>query len=49
MVQTGRENYKDKTPIEKPDVICQYNNFMGGVDLNDQLLGYSPFSRRTLK
>ena len=35
--------------IRKPVVIERYNEFMGGVDLTDQLLSYYGFSHRTLK
>ena len=35
--------------VRKPMVIEQYNEFMGGVDHNDQLLSDYGFSHRTLK
>ena len=35
--------------IMKPEVIYEYNTYMGGVDKSDQLLSYYPFTHRTLK
>ena len=48
-VNTGRKHWQTKKPISKPEIVHIYNKFMGGVDLNDQLLKYSAFSRRSLK
>ena len=45
-VNTDRKHWQTKEPISKPETI---NKFMGGVDLNDQLLKYSAFSRHSLK
>ena len=33
----------------KPELICEYNKYMGGVDHNDQLLVYFAIGRKTLK
>ena len=35
--------------VRKPDVVEEYNRFMGGVDRSDQLLSYYGFSHRTVK
>ena len=35
--------------VHKPLVVERYNEFMGGVDMGDQLLSYYGFSHRTLK
>lgn len=34
---------------EKPVPIIQYNKFMGGIDLRDQLMSYYPVIRKTLR
>ena len=33
----------------KPELICEYNKYMGGVDHNDQLLVYFAIRQRILK
>ena len=33
----------------KPKLICEYNQHMGGVDYNDQLLVYFVLGRTTMK
>ena len=33
----------------KPELISDYNKFMGGVDDNDQLLAYFAVGRKTMK
>lgn len=48
-VAIGKKHWKTKEEITKPELMHQYNKYMGGVDLNDQLLKYSAYSRRTLK
>ena len=41
--QGGRE------VVEKPEAIVEYNKYMGGVDLGDQLLTYYGYPHRTVK
>lgn len=48
-VWTGKRNYKDNTPIYKPEVIVDYTNKMGGVDMSDQLMNYYNFLRKSIK
>ena len=48
-VNTGRKHWQTKEPISKPEIVHVYNKFMGGIDLNDQLLKYSAFSLCSLK
>ena len=48
-VDTGKIDRKTNKPIKKPLLMTKYNQFMGGVDANDQLLKYSHFSKRTIK
>ena len=38
----------DELP-HKPELISDYNKFMGGVDDNDQLLAYFAVGRKTMK
>ena len=45
----GRKHWKTKEEITRPEIMHNYNKYMGGVDLNDQLLQYSAYSQRTLK
>ena len=41
---------RDKVPIPCPSAVCDYNRFMGGVDLADQQLAYySLTQRKTIK
>ncbi len=49
LVNTGKLHRQTKEAIVKPDVMNEYNKFMGGVDLNDQLAKYSAFNRRSCK
>ena len=35
--------------VQKPQAIMEYNKYMGGVDLADQLLSYYGFGHRTVK
>ena len=35
--------------VQKPQAIVEYNKYMGGVDLADQLLSYYGFGHRTVK
>ncbi|KAK6166969.1 hypothetical protein SNE40_022156 [Patella caerulea] len=39
----------DKPPVVKPQVCCDYNDTMGGVDLSDAFLSAYPSSRKRLK
>ena len=43
-IDTGRKHWKTKEAVTKQEIIHYYNNYMGGVDSNDQLLQYSAFS-----
>ena len=49
LVNTGKVDRETKEVILKPDVMHSYNQFMGGVDLNDQLAKYSAFNHRSCK
>lgn len=33
----------------KPEAICEYNKFMGGIDQKDQMMAYYPCERKTLR
>ncbi|GBP03985.1 PiggyBac transposable element-derived protein 4 [Eumeta japonica] len=35
--------------LVKPSAIVHYNNFMSGVDLQDQMLSYYPCERKTMR
>ena len=48
-VTTGKKHWQTKEDILKPELMYFYNKYMGGVDVNDQLLKYSAYSRRSLK
>ena len=48
-VNTGRKHWLTKERISKPETVHVYNKFMGGIDLNGQLLKYSAFSQCSLK
>ena len=48
MVETGKTR-RDGTKIEKPEAVYYYCKKMGGVDLNDQLLNYYSFLRKSIK
>ena len=48
-VPTGRKHWQTKEELIKPEKITMYNKYMGEVDVNNQLLKYSGFSRRSLK
>lgn len=43
-----KRTYDDR-PIYKPGPICDYNKYMGGVDLADQYIKYYHMDRRTIK
>ena len=46
---SGKVDRVTGEPVEKPEVMLEYNKYMGGVDINDQLLQYAPFARRSNK
>lgn len=48
MVETGKVN-REGERIVKPSAIVDYCSLMGGVDLNDQLLTYYSFLRKSMK
>ena len=48
MVETGKVT-RDGHRVVKPIAIADYCSLMGGVDLNDQLLTYYSFLRKSLK
>ena len=48
-IDLGRKHWKTKEAVTKQEIIHYYNKYMGGVDSNDQLMQYSPFSRQTVK
>ena len=48
MADTGKRD-RQGVVIRKPSVICDYNKHMGGVDRNDELLGFYTSLRKTLK
>ena len=47
-VDTGKRNHQG-VAIHRCEAIHMYNQFMGAVDRNDQMVAYSSFRRRTLK
>lgn len=49
MILTGKNNPRDQTPLRKPEVVVNYDKYMGGVDRADQMISYSTFHFRTLK
>ena len=46
---SGHKHWKTKETIEKPEMMLFYNKYMGGVDVNDQLLKHSAFDHRSMK
>ena len=40
---------RNKDLVEKPRIICQYNNYMKGVDKCDQYLNYYSMGRKSIK
>ena len=48
MVTTGKRD-RHGQEVQKPSVIHDYNRHMGGVDRNDELIGYYTCLRKTLK
>ena len=47
-VNTGKRNHRG-VAIHRCEAVHMYNQFMGAVDRNDQMVAYSSFRRRTLK
>ena len=48
-VEIGRNDHATGHPITKPEIVHEYNKYMGAVDRCDQMVAYSCFRRRTLK
>ncbi|XP_022802105.1 piggyBac transposable element-derived protein 4-like [Stylophora pistillata] len=48
-VEVGRNHPGIGRPITKPEIVHDYNKFMGAVDRCDQMVAYSCFRRRTMK
>lgn len=48
LVDSGKKD-RDGNIIEKPEAVYYYCQRMGGVDLNDQLLNYQNFLRKSVK
>ena len=49
VIQTRRRGAEGPIEVRKPDVILQYNKYMGGVDCSDMMLYCYLDERRTLK
>lgn len=48
-VQIGRNHHATGRPLTKPEIVHEYNKYMGAVDRCDQMVAYSCFRRRTMK
>ena len=48
-VEIGRNHHGTGLPITKPEIVHEYNKYMGAVDRCDQMVAYSCFRRRTMK
>jgi len=48
-VPSGKNNPATGQPIMKPEVVVNYDKYMGGVDRSDQMVSYATFQARTLK
>ena len=48
-VELGQNHPGTGHPITKPEIIHDYNKFMGAVDRCDQMVAYSCFRRRTMR
>lgn len=51
MVQVPQKenDHRERDPVWKPEAVYHYCKKMGGVDLNDQLLNYYTFLRKSMK
>ena len=49
VIETGKNNPVIEEPIVKFEAVHQYNQLIGAVDRNDQMVSYNAFKRRTLK
>ena len=48
-VEIGHNDHGTSLLITKPEIVHDYNKFMGAVDRCDQMVAYSCFRRRTMK
>ena len=48
-VEIGHNHHGTGRPITKPEIVHDYNKYMGAVDRCDQMVAYSCFRRRTMK
>ena len=48
-ILTGKVDPRSRQPIRKPEVVVNYDKYMGGVDRSDQMVSYATFNARTLK
>ena len=48
-VEIRRNHHGTELPITKPEIVHEYNKYMGAVDQCDQMVAYSCFRRRTMK
>ena len=48
-VEIGRNHHATGRPLTKPEIVHEYNKYMGAVDRCDQMVAYSCFRRRTMK
>ena len=48
-VEERKKGQSHKEVIMKPESVHMYNQFMNGVDKLDQMIGYYPFTRKTMK
>lgn len=48
-VETRRIDPQTRQPIQRPQVVAEYDKYMGGVDHSDQMISYATMRCRTLK
>lgn len=48
-VEIGCNHHQTGRPMTKPEIVHDYNKFMGVVDRCDQMVAYSCFRQRTMK
>ena len=48
-VATGKTDPRTREAIKKPEIVVNYDKYMGGVDRSDQMVSYATFNARTLK